>query len=91
MNWIEVNRMRQLHRDSSWVGEDEVLDDEVVIVATRDELVLLANSLTEALEAVDEGEFATRLGGTSEDARSLRARVKDLLRFSLKPNQPYDG
>jgi hypothetical protein len=72
--------MKLLHPGSSWVGEDEVLSFEIVIAATREDLVLLANGLTEALEAVDDWEFQTRLGGTPDEARALRSKIRDLLR-----------
>lgn len=77
--------MKLLRPDSSWVGEDEVNDSEVVIATTRDELVLLANSLNEALEAIEGWEFDTRLGGSPEEARALRSKIKDLLRETRQP------
>jgi hypothetical protein len=76
--------MKLLNPDSTWVGGDEILDCEVVIAATREELVLLANGLTEALEAVDEWEFQTRLGGSPDAARGLRSKIRDLLRETRK-------
>lgn len=78
--------MRLLRPDSAWVGADEVGDDEVVIAATREELVLLANSLNEALEAVDDWEFGPRLGGSPDEARALRSMVRDLLRETRPPD-----
>lgn len=77
--------MKLLHPNSPWVGGDEVLGGEVVIVATREELVLLANSLNEALEAVDEWEFGPRLGGSPDEARALRSKVRDVLRETRQP------
>lgn len=77
--------MRLLRPDSSWVGEDEVDGSEVVISATQDELVLLAGSLNEALEAVEGWEFDTRLGGSPDEARALMSKIKDLLRETRRP------
>lgn len=77
--------MKLLHPDSSWIGEDEVDDSEVVIAATRDELVLLASSLNEALEAVEGWEFDTRLGGSPDEARALRSKIQDVLRETRRP------
>lgn len=72
--------MRLIRPDSKWVCDDEVVDGEVVIAATRDELVLLANSLNEALEGVEDWEFGPRLGGSQDEARALRSAVRNLLR-----------
>lgn len=44
------------------IDQDEVDAREVVIATNREELVLLADSLNEALEAVEGWEFDTRLG-----------------------------
>lgn len=77
--------MKRLHPNSSWVGDEEILDDEIVFVATREELVLLANGLNEALEAVDDWEFGPRLGSSPKEARALRSKVRDLLRETSLP------
>ena len=77
--------MKLLSSDSPWIGENEVGEGEVVLAATRDELVLLASSLNEALEAVEEWEFETRLGGSPDEARTLRSKIKDLLRETRRP------
>lgn len=77
--------MKLLRPDSPSIGGDEIDDAEVVIAATRDELVLLAGSLNEALEALEDWEFDTRLGGSPDDARALRSKIKDLLRETRLP------
>ncbi|MGN8246301.1 hypothetical protein ACTHAM_003440 [Cellulomonas soli] len=77
--------MRFLHPDSPWIGDEEVADDELVIATTRDELITLAGAINEALEAVDEWEFDTRLGVTPDQAKALRDRINDVLRSELRP------
>lgn len=54
-------------------------DDDLVVAVTMDELRLLASSIGEALEAVDEWEFSTRLGFEASAARTLRSEINDLL------------
>ena len=40
----------------------------------------LAGAINEALEAVDEWEFDTRLGALPDQARALRDRINEVLR-----------
>jgi flagellar biosynthesis/type III secretory pathway protein FliH len=47
---------------------------------SRDELAVIANSIGEALEAVEDWEFDTRLGVGPEDARDLRDQINEVLR-----------
>ncbi len=54
-------------------------DDDLVVAVTLDELRLLASSIGEALEAVDEWEFSTRLGFEVSAARTLRSEINDVL------------
>ena len=77
--------MRQLRPDTPWIGEDEIADDELVVATTRDELAVLAGAINEALEAVEEWEFDTRLGVTPEQARALRDRLNEVLRAAFRP------
>ena len=53
--------------------------DQVVLRLTRAELLLLAGSVNEAIEAVDDWEFSTRLGADKADARALRTELGDLI------------
>lgn len=50
---------------------------------TADELALINNALNEVARGVhdlaDDHEFATRLGGSREEAKALHAHVHDLL------------
>lgn len=46
--------------------------DHVVLALSRDELLLLAGSVNEALEAVEDWEFETRLGAGKDAARQVR-------------------
>jgi hypothetical protein len=77
--------MKILHPDSPWIGEEEVGDDELVIAATRDELAIMAGAINEALQAVEEWEFDTRLGATPDQARMLRDRLNEVLRATYRP------
>jgi len=62
-------------------GELEQHDrsDEIVLYVTRAELLLLAGSVNEAIAAVDDWEFSTRLGATLEEARALRQELGNLI------------
>ena len=77
--------MRRLHPDSPWIGDDEVVGDELVIATTRGELALLANAIGEALEAVQDWEFDIRLGVMPDQARALRDLINDVLRSAYRP------
>lgn len=46
---------------------------------TRRELLLLANSVNEALEAVEDWEFSTRLGVPQDDARALLTELNRVI------------
>lgn len=71
--------MKLLRTTYSSDHNDMTHENEVIIAATRDELTLLANSLNEALEAVEGWEFDTRLGSSVEEARALRSSLGELL------------
>jgi hypothetical protein len=77
--------MKILHPDSPWIGEEEVGDDELVVATTRAELATMAGAINEALEAVEEREFDTRLGVTPGQARALRDRLNEVLRTAYRP------
>jgi hypothetical protein len=53
--------------------------DRVVLTVTREQLLLLAGSVNEAIEAIEDWEFSTRLGAEKDDARLLRAALGDLI------------
>lgn len=61
------------------------VDDEVTIAVTREELGLLASSIGEALEAVEDWEFSIRVGAQPEEARALRSTINDILRETTRP------
>ncbi|RBY97018.1 hypothetical protein DQ237_05315 [Blastococcus sp. TF02-8] len=48
----------------------------IILSLTRDELLLIAGAVNEAIEAVDDWEFATRLGVDKEAARTMRAELR---------------
>jgi hypothetical protein len=53
--------------------------DQIVLHLTRAELLLLAGSVNEAIDAVEDWEFSTRLGAEKDDARALRTQLGDLI------------
>jgi hypothetical protein len=53
--------------------------DQIVLHLTRAELLLLAGSVNEAIEAVEDWEFSTRLGADKGDARALSVELGDLI------------
>ena len=53
--------------------------DQVVLHLTRAELLLLAGSVNEAIEAVEDWEFSTRLGANKTNARVLRTELAELI------------
>lgn len=57
-------------------------NDKVVVRFDRREVVMLANALNEAREALDDFEFATRMGVQPEEAERLRQAIKALLSSS---------
>jgi hypothetical protein len=77
--------MRLLHPDVPWIGDQEVNDEELVVGMTRDDLATLASTIGEALEAVEDWEFQTRVGVSKEEARALGSRIGELLRESFRP------
>lgn len=77
--------MRILDLHESEIVEEEIAADELLIVTDRDELVLVANSITEALHTIEERQFDTRLGALPEKARALRESIKEILRSTHRP------
>lgn len=53
--------------------------DRVVLTVSREQLLLLAGSVNEAIEAIEDWEFSTRLGADKDDARQLRAELGGLI------------
>jgi hypothetical protein len=53
--------------------------DQIILHLTRAELLLLAGSVNEAIEAVEDWEFSTRLGADKADARALSVELGDLI------------
>jgi hypothetical protein len=77
--------MRLLHVDEHWNKSREIGVDEIVVASTRDDLLILAGAINEALAAIDDWEFSIRLGGTKEQARALRAEIGQLLEDTFRP------
>ena len=53
--------------------------DEIVLSVTRAELLLLAGSVNEAIEAVDDWEFPIRLGASVAEATALHNELRNLI------------
>jgi hypothetical protein len=78
--------MKILHPHLPGIDEpEEVADSELVVAMTRDELALVTGGINEALQAVEDWEFETRLGFTREEAWALRARLTEVLRATRRP------
>jgi hypothetical protein len=77
--------MRLVDASEPWNALPNVDPTEVVIAANRDELVGLANCIGEALNAIDDWEFDTRVGLLPEDARRLRDAISEILRAGQGP------
>lgn len=61
--------------------------EQVVLSLSRDELLLLAGSINEAIEAVEDWEFPTRLGAEKDQARALRGELRRVI--SELPDAPF--
>ncbi len=59
----------------SWIDEDTVM-----VRLNAREIIVLANALNEAREAVEDWEFVTRLGVTPAEADTLGSQLRALLR-----------
>jgi len=57
----------------------------ISVQLSENELVLLANALNEAREAIDELEFATRLGVSAKEADDLRRKLHTILAAFKRP------
>jgi hypothetical protein len=53
--------------------------DRVVLTMSREQLLLLAGSVNETIEAVEDWEFSTRLGADKDDALQLWAELGGLI------------
>lgn len=72
--------MRLVDASEPWNALPDVDSAEVVIATKREELVGLANCIGEALNAIDDWEFDTRVGLLPEEARRLRDAISEILR-----------
>ncbi len=81
----EGTLMRLVDATEPWTALADVDSREVVVAVARDELVCLANAIGEALQAVDDREFDTRVGLPPQDARALRDQISEVLRASARP------
>jgi hypothetical protein len=53
--------------------------DQIVVHVTRAELLLLAGSVNEVIEVVEDWEFSARLGTDKANARALRSELGNLV------------
>ena len=53
--------------------------DQIVVHLTYAELLLLAGSVNEVIEVVEDWEFSARLGADKANARALRSELGDLI------------
>jgi NTP pyrophosphatase (non-canonical NTP hydrolase) len=53
--------------------------DQIVVHLTHAELLLLAGSVNEVIEVVEDWEFSARLGADKANARALRSELGDLI------------
>jgi hypothetical protein len=53
----------------------QVERDGATLKLTEAELIILANAINEALEALPDWEFSTRIGATPGEATALRERI----------------
>ncbi len=60
------------------------VSDDVIVAMSQEELRLIASSIGEALEAVDDWEFQTRLGAEPGEARSLQAEFNAVYHLLLR-------
>lgn len=77
--------MDLLQSDASFVGDRELVRGELAITVTKDDLVTMANAIGEAIEAVEDWEFQTRVGVTSQYARELQAQIAKILQDTYVP------
>jgi len=77
--------MKLVDASEPWADLPELGPDDIVVAVSRDELVGLANVIGEALQAVDDWEFDTRVGLLPQDARTLRDQISEVLRSTARP------
>jgi hypothetical protein len=78
--------MNLLHPESPWIGDQEIPRDALVVAASPGELAVMSSAINEALEAIEEWEFETRVGVTPVQARDLQARIAGVLREAESPH-----
>ncbi len=71
-----------------WSMQAMEVGHHVVLALSRDQLLLLSGTINEALEAVEDWEFSTRLGATTAEARRLQEDLNDVIgRLSWQSEQ----
>lgn len=77
--------MRLVDPQSENVDGVSVPADHVLLSASRDELRALGGATRETLEAVEGWEFATRLGVTREEMRSVGRDLGRIIQETRRP------
>lgn len=77
--------MKLVDASEPWTELPGLDQNDVVVALSREELVGLANAIGEALQAVDDWAFDTRVGLLPNDARSLTDQISEVLRATARP------
>ena len=81
--------MKLLNPGEDFARQNGVNDEDVVFVATSNQLRLFASGIRETLEAVEDWEFHTRVGAQRAELRALGSELQALLREI--PRQPEES
>lgn|GEM_PF-3241083 len=71
--------MRIIRDGTAWANDRRDANAEIVVGVTREELAALCGGLNEALEAVEDWEFQTRVSISPESARALAREISRFL------------
>jgi len=72
--------MKVIISGEDFARQNGITDEDVVFVATSNQLRLFASGIRETLEAVEDWEFHTRVGVQRAELRALGSELQALLR-----------
>jgi len=72
--------MKIINSGEDFARQNGIGDEDVVFVATSNQLQLFASGIRETLEAVEDWEFHTRVGAQRAELRALGSELQVLLR-----------